>query len=209
MPQLHVIDHPVIRTKLTELRDFACGHREFRQLVEEVAMLMTYELTRDMPTRPRPVRTPLEPFTGHALSRPVTLVPILRAGLGMTSGVMKILPEVRVGHVGLERDEDTAEASAYYHKLPPDVADCEVIVTDPMLATGGSAISAIAFLKKRGVPASNIRFMCLVAAPEGVKALQEAHADVPIYVAAVDRELDDRSYIRPGLGYAGDRIFGT
>lgn len=209
MPQLTVIDHPVIRTKLTELRDFSCAHREFRQLVEEVAMLMTYEITRNMPTRPRPVRTPLEPYTGHALARPVTLVPILRAGLGMTSGVMKILPDVRVGHVGLQRDEETAEANAYYHKLPPDVAECEVIVTDPMLATGGSAVSAISFLKRQGVSASSIKFMCLVAAPEGVEHLQREHPDVPIYTASVDRQLDDRSYILPGLGDAGDRIFGT
>jgi uracil phosphoribosyltransferase len=206
---LSVIDHPVIRVKLTELRDFHTGHREFRQLVEEVAMLMTYEITREMPTRPRPVQTPLEKHTGHALARPVTLVPILRAGLGMTSGVMKVLPDVRVGHVGLERDEATAEPDAYYHKLPPDVADCEVIVTDPMLATGGSADNAITFLKRKGVPAGSLRFMCLVAAPEGVAKLQGNHPDVPIYTAVVDRELDDHAYIRPGLGDAGDRIFGT
>ena len=209
MPRPTVIDHPVIRVKLTELRDRSTGHRAFRELVEEVAMLMTYEITRGMPTRGRRVETPLEPFEGHALARPVTLVPILRAGLGMTSGVMKVLPDVRVGHVGLQRDEATAEPAAYYHKLPPDVADSEVIVTDPMLATGGSAAEAVAFLKKQGVPGAAVRFMCLVAAPEGVERLGREHPDVAVYAAAVDRELDERSFIRPGLGDAGDRIFGT
>jgi uracil phosphoribosyltransferase len=206
---LHVIDHPVIRTKLAELRDVATEHREFRALVEEVAMLMTYEITRTMPTRERRVTTPLETTVGDELARPVCLVPILRAGLGMTSGVMRLIPDCRVGHVGLERDEQTADASAYYSKLPPDIASCETIVTDPMLATGGSAIRCISFLKSQGVSASRIRFMCLVAAPEGVAKLQEAHPDVPVYAAVVDRELDDRHYIRPGLGDAGDRIFGT
>ncbi len=209
MSRLVVIDHPVIRTKLTELRDFSTGHREFRQLVEEVAMLMTYEITRTMPTRPRPVQTPLEKFTGHALAQPVTLVPILRAGLGMTSGVMKILPDVRVGHVGLQRDEATIRPIAYYHKLPPDIAETQVIVVDPMLATGGSAVNAVGFLKSQGVPASAIKFMCLVAAPEGVAHLQQEHPEVPIYTAAVDRQLNDKAYILPGLGDAGDRIFGT
>ena len=206
---LHVIDHPVIRTKLTEIRDFATGYREFRQLVEEVAMLMTYEITRGMPTRPRPVQTPLEKMSGHAMAMPVTLVPILRAGLGMTSGVMKILPDVRVGHVGMERNEETARPRAYYHKLPPDVAETQVIVVDPMLATGGSAIAAIDFLKERGVAGNSMKFMCLVAAPEGVAKLEAAHPEVPIYAAVVDRELNDKAYILPGLGDAGDRIFGT
>ncbi len=206
---LHVIDHPVIRTKLAELREKSTDHRAFRGLVEEVAMLMTYEITRSMPTRERQVQTPLEPTVGHELARPVCLVPILRAGLGMTSGVMRLITDCRVGHVGLERDEATAEAGAYYHKLPPDIALCETIVTDPMLATGGSACRCIAFLKSQGVAASNIRFMCLVAAPEGIEKLQAEHPDVPVYAAAVDRELDERHYIRPGLGDAGDRIFGT
>ena len=209
MSQLIVIDHPVIRTKLTELRDFSTGHREFRQLVEEVAMLMTYEITRTMPTRPRPVQTPLERVTGHAMAQPVTLVPILRAGLGMTSGVMKILPDVRVGHVGLQRNEETVQPVAYYHKLPPDVAETQVIIVDPMLATGGSAASAVGFLKGAGVPASAMKFMCLVAAPEGIARLQAEHPEVPIYAAAVDRQLNEKAYILPGLGDAGDRIFGT
>lgn len=149
MSRLTVVDHPVIRTKLTELRDERTDHRAFRGLVEEVAMLMTYEITRSMPTRERPVKTPLEEMVGVELARPVCLVPILRAGLGMTSGVMRLITDCRVGHVGLERNEETAEAGAYYHKLPPDVADCETIVTDPMLATGGSAIRCVSFLKRK------------------------------------------------------------
>ncbi len=209
MSRLTVVDHPVIRTKLTELRDERTDHRAFRGLVEEVAMLMTYEITRSMPTRERPVKTPLEEMVGVELARPVCLVPILRAGLGMTSGVMRLITDCRVGHVGLERNEETAEAGAYYHKLPPDVADCETIVTDPMLATGGSAIRCVSFLKAQGVPARNIRFMCLVAAPEGIANLRNVHPDIEIYTAALDRELDERHYIRPGLGDAGDRIFGT
>ena len=209
MSRLTVVDHPVIRTKMAELRDVATPHRAFRNLVEEVAMLMTYELTRTMPVRERSVRTPLELTTGHELARPVCLVPILRAGLGMTSGVMRLLPDCRVGHVGLERDEKSGEADAYYHKLPPDIADCETIVTDPMLATGGSAVRCLSFLKAKGVTASCVRFMCLVAAPEGLEKLAEAHPDVEVYAAAVDRELDANHYIRPGLGDAGDRIFGT
>src|SRR5690606_11763727 len=203
------IDHPVIRTKLTELRDYSADHRQFRTVMEEIAMLMTYEITRSMPTRPRPVQTPLEKTTGWALARPVTLVPVLRAGLGMTSGVMRVLSDVRVGHLGLQRDEETLEPVAYYQKLPPDIAETEVIVVDPMLATGGSATAAIAHLKRSGVPGGAIKFLCLVAAPEGIRHLHENHPDVPIYTAAVDRELNEKAYILPGLGDAGDRIFGT
>ena len=209
MPELHVIDHPVIQTKLTELRDFAVGHRQFRATLDEVAMLMTYELTRDFPTRPRPVRTPLERVTGAELARPVTLVPILRAGLGMSAGVLRVLPEARVGHLGVQRNEDTLRPVDYYRKLPPDVAETEVILIDPMLATGGSAVAAAEHLKSAGVPGGSIRLLCLVAAPEGVRALHAAHPDVAIYTAAIDRELDENGYIRPGLGDAGDRVFGT
>ena len=209
MPDVHTIDHPVIRAKLTELRDFACDHRQFRAVLEEVAMLMTYEITRTMPTRPRPVQTPLERTTGHALGRPVTLVPILRAGLGMTSGVMRVLRDVRVGHLGLQRDEETLEPVAYYEKLPPDVAESEVIVVDPMLATGGSATAAVDALKRRGVPAASVKYLCLVAAPEGIQHLHARHPDVPIYTAVIDRELNDKAYILPGLGDVGDRLFGT
>lgn len=209
MPQVFTIDHPVIRTKLTELRDYSADHRQFRTVLEEIAMLMTYELTRTMPTRPRPVQTPLEKTTGHVLARPVTLVPVLRAGLGMTSGVMRVLTDVRVGHVGLQRDETTLEPVAYYQKLPPDIADTEVIVVDPMLATGGSAAAAISYLKRHGVTGAAMKFMCLVAAPEGIRHLHEQHPDVPIFTAAVDRELNEKGFILPGLGDAGDRIFGT
>ena len=209
MPALHLVEHPVIQTKLTELRDYSLAHRPFRQALEEIAMLMAYELTRDFPTRPRPVRTPLERMTGCELARPVTLVPVLRAGLGMASGVLRVLPEARVGHLGVQRDEDTLRPAQYYRKLPPDVAETEVLLIDPMLATGGSAVAAADLLKAAGVRGGSLRMLCLVAAPEGVRALHEAHPDVAIYTAAVDRELDENGYIRPGLGDAGDRVFGT
>ena len=200
-------DHPVIQTKLTELREFSTSHYTFRALLEEIAMLMTYEVTRDWPTIAKTVRTPLENMTGRVLSRSVTLVPILRAGLGMTEGVLRVLPGARVGHLGVRRDEKSLEPIEYYRKLPPDVADSEVLLIDPMLATGGSASGAIAVLKQAGV--TNMKFMCLVAAPEGIRAVHAMHADVPIYAAAIDRQLNDVGYILPGLGDAGDRIFGT
>lgn len=207
MQNVHVIDHPVIQTKLTELRDYTADHREFRALLDKIAMLMTYEVTRDWPTQPRIVQTPLEKMTGQALARPVTLVPILRAGLGMSEGVLKILPDARMGHLGVRRDEATLEPIAYYQKLPPDTALTEVLLIDPMLATGGSAIAAVSYLKKVGV--EHLRFVCLVAAPEGISALHQQHPEVPIYCAAIDRQLNDKGYILPGLGDAGDRIFGT
>ncbi|MGN6627343.1 MAG: uracil phosphoribosyltransferase, partial [Tepidisphaeraceae bacterium] len=185
----------------------ATSHREFRDLLDEIAMLMTYEVTRDFPTRQVTVDTPLEPTQGFELARNVTLVPVLRAGLGMSDGVLAILPDARVGHLGVYRDETTLEPVPYYQKLPPDIRACEVLVIDPMLATGGSAIASITYLKRAGV--TNLRFMCLVAAPAGVHALAAAHPDVPIYCAAVDRELNDKGYILPGLGDAGDRVFGT
>lgn len=202
-----VVDHPIIRTKLSVLRDATTSHRQFRDLLDEIAMLMTYEVTRDFPTREHVVKTPLESMPGHELARNVTLVPVLRAGLGMSDGVLWILPEARVGHLGVYRDETSLEPVPYYQKLPPDIVETEVLVIDPMLATGGSAIAAITFLKRAGV--TNLRFMCLVAAPEGLDALTEAHPDVPIYCAAIDRQLNEKGYILPGLGDAGDRIFGT
>lgn len=205
--QVTVVDHPIIRTKLSVLRDVATPHRQFRDLLDEIAMLMTYEVTRDFPTREYAVNTPLEQTPGHKLARQVTLVPVLRAGLGMSDGVLSILPEARVGHLGVYRDHDTLEPVPYYQKLPPDIRETEVLVIDPMLATGGSAAAAITYLKNNGV--TNLRFMCLVAAPEGVEALSGAHPDVPIYCAAMDRELNEKGYILPGLGDAGDRIFGT
>jgi uracil phosphoribosyltransferase len=207
MQNVIVIEHPVVQTKLTELRDFSSDHRKFRALLDEIAMLMVYEVTRDWPTKPKPVRTPLEQTVGAVLARQVTLVPILRAGLGMADGVLQILPDARLGHLGVYRDEQTLEPITYYQKLPPDIAQTEVLLIDPMLATGGSGSAAISFLKKAGV--ASMKFVCLVAAPEGITALHKQHPEVPIYCAAVDRQLNERGYILPGLGDAGDRIFGT
>jgi uracil phosphoribosyltransferase len=202
-----LLDHPVIQTKLTELRDFSADHRKFRALLDEIASLMVYEVTRDWPTTPRPVQTPLERTTGNVLARQVTLVPILRAGLGMATGVLRLLPEARMGHLGVYRDEKTLEPVSYYQKLPPDIASTEVLLIDPMLATGGSGTAAAAFLKKAGV--TSMKFVCLVAAPEGIQAFHAHHPDVPIYCAAIDRQLNEKGYILPGLGDAGDRTFGT
>jgi uracil phosphoribosyltransferase len=202
-----VIEHPVIQTKLTELRDFSADHRKFRALLDEIASLMVYEVTRDLPVTQRPVQTPLERTIGWVLARPVTLVPILRAGLGMAEGVLRLLPDARLGHLGVYRDEKTLEPVSYYQKLPPDIAQTEVLLIDPMLATGGSGTAAVSFLKKAGV--TNMRFVCLVAAPEGIHTLHSHHPEIPIYCAAIDRQLNEKGYILPGLGDAGDRIFGT
>ena len=202
-----LIDHPVVQTKLAELRDYTADHRKFRSLLDEIAMLMTYEVTRDWPTQAKPVQTPLERMTGRVLARRVTLVPILRAGLGMADGVLKLLPDARMGHLGVYRNEGTLEPVSYYQKLPPDIASTEVLLIDPMLATGGSGSAAVSVLKKAGV--TSMKFVCLVAAPEGIQALHSQHPEVPIYCAAIDRQLNDRGYILPGLGDAGDRIFGT
>lgn len=204
---VHVFQHPVIQTKLTELRDETADHLRFRQLLEQIAGLMVYEVTREWPTQAKKVKTPLEEVTGVALARQITLVPILRAGLGMTGGVLQLLPNARIGHLGVYRDEKTLEPVSYYKKLPPDIASSEVILIDPMLATGGSGIAAATFLKRSGV--THMRFICLVAAPEGIAAFHKEHPDVPIYAASVDRQLNDKGYILPGLGDAGDRIFGT
>ena len=207
LPNVIVIDHPVVQTKLAELRDFTADHRRFRALLDEIASLMVYEVTRDWPTTARVVQTPMERTTGRVLARPVTLVPILRAGLGMADGVLRLLPEARLGHFGVYRDEATLAPVSYYKKLPPDVAATEVLLIDPMLATGGSALAAVAFLK--GAGATSIRLVCLVAAPEGIAALHRVHPEIPVYCAAVDRQLNEKGYILPGLGDAGDRIFGT
>jgi len=207
MSNVFLIDHPVIQTKLTELRDFTTDHRKFRTLLDEIAGLMVYEVTRDWPTTPKPVQTPLERMTGRVLARQVTLVPILRAGLGMADGVLKMLPDARMGHLGVYRNEETLEPTSYYQKLPPDIAATEVLLIDPMLATGGSGSAAVSFLKKAGV--TSMKFVCLVAAPEGIQAIHRLHPEVPIYAAAIDRELNHKGYILPGLGDAGDRIFGT
>ncbi|MGD0141042.1 MAG: uracil phosphoribosyltransferase [Tepidisphaeraceae bacterium] len=202
-----LIDHPVIQTKLTELRDYTADHRKFRALLNEIASLMVYEVTRDWPTTPKPVQTPMERMTGRVLARRVTLVPILRAGLGMAEGVLRLLPDARLGYLGVYRDEKTLEPVSYYQKLPPDIAATEVLLIDPMLATGGSALAAVHVLKKSGV--TSLKFVCLVAAPEGIAALHRQYPEVPIFCAAIDRQLNDKGYILPGLGDAGDRLFGT
>src|SRR5438270_6710529 len=191
-----IVDHPVIQTKLSELRDVGTEPRKFRALLNEIASLMVYEVTRSWPTKPRPIQTPIEKMTGHVLARPVTLVPILRAGLGMADGVLRLLPDARLGHLGVRRDEATLQPIAYYQKLPPDIADTEVLLIDPMLATGGSGAAAASFLKKAGV--QHMRFVCLVAAPEGVAALHAMHPEVPVYCAAIDRQLNEKGYILPG-----------
>ncbi|HAO5792299.1 TPA: uracil phosphoribosyltransferase [Listeria monocytogenes] len=208
MANVHVINHPLVQHKLTIVRDKNTGTKAFRELVDEVATLMAYEITRDMELEDIQVETPLQTTTAKTLTgKKLGIVPILRAGLGMQDGILKLIPAAKVGHVGLYRDHDTLEPVEYFVKLPSDVEERLFIVVDPMLATGGSAIMAIDCLKKRG--ARNMKFMCLVAAPEGVKALQDAHPDVEIYVAGLDEKLDENGYIRPGLGDAGDRLFGT
>ena len=202
-----IIDHPVVQNKLTELRDYTTDHRKFRALLDEIAGLMVYEVTRDWPVQNKPVQTPMEKTVGKILARQVTLVPILRAGLGMADGVLNLLPDARIGHLGVYRDHVTLEPVSYYQKLPPDIASTEVLLIDPMLATGGSGSAAISILKRAGVV--NMKFVCLVAAPEGIQTVHRDHPEVPIYTASVDRELNEKGYILPGLGDAGDRIFGT
>lgn len=207
-PTLTVLDHPLIQHKLHHLRDRATPTKVFKELVDELAALMAYEVTRDLPLEPVEVITPLERMTGHRIAgKKLVLVPILRAGLGMVEGIVRLVPGARVGHIGLYRNEETLEPVEYYFKIPPEVEGREFIVLDPMLATGGSAVHALTLLKARG--ARQLRFMCLVAAPAGVRAVQEAHPDVPIFAAALDRELNGNGYILPGLGDAGDRLFGT
>lgn len=204
---LHVLDHPLIQSKLTLMRDATTGKEMFRRLLEELTALMVYEITRAYPLRPQPIETPLEPMTGRLLDARVTLVPILRAGTGMLRGVLNLIPMAKVGHIGIFRDPTTLKPVEYYCKLPPDIADAHIILVDPMLATGGSAIAATDVIKREG--GKDIQFLCLVAAPEGVSAYSEAHPEVPIFTAALDRELNAKGYILPGLGDAGDRIFGT
>ena len=208
MANVHVLDHPLIQHKLAILRNKKTSVKEFRELVGEIAGLMCYEATRDLPTEEVEVETPVALARTKVLAgRKLALVPILRAGLGMVDGMLTMIPAAKVGHIGLFRDPETLEPVEYSCKLPADCEEREVFVVDPMLATGGSCIAAIQMLKNRGV--KNIRFMCIIAAPEGVKKLHEAHPDVQIYVGHLDRELNDRAYICPGLGDAGDRIFGT
>lgn len=208
MSKLYVFDHPLIQHKLTYIRDKNTGTKEFRELLNEVAGLMAYEITRDMPVQEVEVETPVATCKAHLLAgKKLGLVPILRAGLGMVDGILKLIPVAKVGHVGLYRDPDTLEPVEYYLKLPSDVQERDFIVIDPMLATGGSAVAAINSLKSRG--AINIKLMCLIAAPEGIQKVQQAHPDINIYVAGVDEKLNEHGYIVPGLGDAGDRLFGT
>lgn len=208
MANVFVLDHPLIQHKLTYIRDKNTGTKEFRELVDEVAMLMAFEITRNLPLQDTTVDTPVQEAKAKVLAgKKIGLIPILRAGLGMVDGMLNLLPAARVGHVGLYRDPETLQPVEYYIKLPSDIAERELIVMDPMLATGGSANDAIHSLKKRG--AKKIRLMCLVAAPEGIELLKENHPDVDIYLGALDEKLDDKGYIVPGLGDAGDRLYGT
>lgn len=207
-PSLSIIRHPLIQHKLTILRDRETPTKVFKELVDEIAMLMAYEATIELGLATMDVDTPLERTVGARITgKKLTLVPILRAGLGMVEGILRLIPAARVGHIGLYRDHDTLKPVDYYFKVPGDAPEREFFVLDPMLATGGSAVAAVSALKKAG--AERIRFLCLVAAPEGVGRLAEAHPDVSIYAAALDRELNSVGYILPGLGDAGDRLFGT
>jgi uracil phosphoribosyltransferase len=205
---LSITRHPLVQHKLSILRDRSTPTKLFKELVEEIAMLMAYEATSDLPLEPAPVDTPLESTKGWRVSgKKLTLVPILRAGLGMVEGVLRLVPSARVGHIGLYRDHDTLEPVDYYFKVPGDAGERHFFVLDPMLATGGSAAAAVSSLKRAG--AIQIRFLCIVAAPTGVQRMLNTHPDVPIYTAALDRELNAQAYILPGLGDAGDRLFGT
>jgi uracil phosphoribosyltransferase len=205
--ELTVIGHPVLADRLTVLRDRATPHGAFRQALFECSAIMAVEVTRELPVREVAIETPLEATSGLRVRDEVTVVPVLRAGLGMVEGFLRLLPDARVGHLGIQRDEADHEPVDYYERLPPGLPDARVYVLDPMLATGGSAVRALQHLKASG--ARHLEVVCLVAAPEGVRAVGAEHADVRIWAAAVDRELDDNAYIRPGLGDAGDRVFGT
>ena len=208
MAELHIIDHPLIQHKLTIMRNRKTGSKDFRELLREIAMLMGYEITRDLPLEDVHIETPLCPMVAKRISgKKLAIVPILRAGVGMVDGLLSLIPVAKVGHIGLYRDPETHLPVEYYCKLPPDVAERTVFVVDPMLATGGSAVDALTKIKERGV--TDLRLLCLVGAPEGVRKVQEEHPDVPIYLAALDEKLNEHAYIVPGLGDAGDRIFGT
>ena len=204
---LEVLNHPMITHKLTLMRKKETGTKDFRENLDEIAELMAYEVCRDLPLRPLDIETPMGPCTGYELAKPVVIVPILRAGIGLLDGIRRLVPPAKVGFIGLYRDEETLEPHEYFAKFPKDLDQAIVMVVDPMLATGGSAIDAITMVKARG--AKQIKMVCLVGAPEGVKALQKAHPDVDIYLAALDDHLNEIGYIVPGLGDAGDRIFGT
>ena len=206
--QPFIADHPLIQHKVTLLRDKNTGSKEFRELIQEITELLCYEATRDLPLCEVEVETPITITKSKVIAgRKLAFVPILRAGLGLVDGVLRMVPSARVGHIGMFRDEETLEPHVYFCKMPKDIAERDIMIVDPMLATGGSAVDAIAQIKSRHP--KNIKFMCIIAAPEGVKRLHEAHPDVQIYVGHLDRELNENAYICPGLGDAGDRIFGT
>ena len=208
MSIVHVMDHPLIQHKLSLMRDQETGPKEFRELLNEISMLMAYEVTRDLPLKTIEIETPIcRAQTQVIAGKKLAIVPILRAGLGMVDGMVTMMPNVKVGHIGLFRDPQTLEPVKYYFKMPPDIAERDVIIVDPMLATGGSASAAVQFMKEVGC--KHIKLMCIIAAPEGVAVMQKEHPDVDIYVAALDDHLNEHGYIVPGLGDAGDRIFGT
>ncbi len=208
MGKVHVFEHPLIQHKLTIMRQKDTGCKEFRELLDEISMLMVYEVTRDFPTEEVEIQTPICATKARVLAgKPIGIIPILRAGLGMVDGILELVPNAKVGHIGLYRDPKTLLPVEYYCKLPEDAEHRQLIVLDPMLATGGSAAAAITFIKQRGC--SNIRLVNLIAAPEGIAHIQKEHPDVDIYVAALDEKLNDHGYIIPGLGDAGDRLFGT
>lgn len=208
MGKLVVMDHPLIQHKITMIRDERTGTKEFRELVQELAMLMAFEVTRDLPLKEVDVQTPVAMAKAKVISgKTVGIIPILRAGLGMVDGILSLVPGAKVGHIGLYRDPDTLQPVEYYCKLPTDAAERDMIIVDPMLATGGSANGAIELLKKRGI--KNIKLVCLIAAREGVEAVQKEHPDVDLFIAALDEKLNDHGYIVPGLGDAGDRLYGT
>ena len=208
MSTLHIVDHPLITHKLSIMRDKRTGSKDFRELLNEISLLMGYELTRDFPLEEVQIETPIQPMTAKRISgKKVAIVPILRAGLGMVDGLVELIPAAKIGHIGLYRDPETHQPVEYYNKLPFDIEQRTVILCDPMLATGGSASDAITMIKAKG--AKSVRLMCLVAAPEGVAKVQADHPDVDIYTAALDECLNDHAYIIPGLGDAGDRLFGT
>jgi uracil phosphoribosyltransferase len=207
-PNLTVLRHPLIRHKLTVLRQVATSKKKFKELVDEIAMLMAYEVTQDLPLQEVEIETPLEAMTAEMISgKKLTVVPILRAGLGMVDGFLRMMPSVRVGHIGLFRDHETLEPVDYYFKIPPEPESRDFILLDPMLATGGSSSAAVRSLKREG--ATRVRMVCLVAAPEGVQRMLDDHPDVHVFTAALDRQLNEKGYILPGLGDAGDRLFGT
>ena len=204
---LKIVEHPLIQHKLTVMRDKNTGTKDFRDNLDEIGGLMVYEVTRNLETKDLEIETPICAYTAQTLAKPIVVAPILRAGLGMVNGIVSLIPTAKIAHIGLYRDEETLEPHTYFEKYPKNMKDASVIIVDPMLATGGSSVAAIDMVKRQG--ATDIKLVCLVGAPEGVKVVQEAHPDVDIYLASLDEKLNEHGYIVPGLGDAGDRIFGT